>query len=245
MVSQRLTLFLVATALSTASALAQTSTQPTPSAGAQSTPAANSGQFLTTLGREQLRASRVVGVNIYGPNDERVGDVNEVILDRSGNAVAVVIGVGGFLGIGEKDVAIPYRMVEWTFGDTSAGTGNRGTANTGAASSTAPTTATTAGNPPNTAGGTGTEGHNVPTASRTGGTAGTDGSAGTTRSTGTAGGSTDGSGAYQGYPTRGTIRLTRDNLQNAPTFTYTNDRPADRPQGDRPAAPPSSNAPRQ
>jgi PRC-barrel domain len=46
------------------------------------------------------RASKMVGVNIYGPAGQKVGDVSEVLLDHQGNVKAVVIGVGGFLGMG-------------------------------------------------------------------------------------------------------------------------------------------------
>lgn len=60
------------------------------------------------------RASKLIGVGIYGPDDEKVGDVNEVLVDRKGQMQAIVVGVGGFLGIGEKDVAIPFGEVEWS-----------------------------------------------------------------------------------------------------------------------------------
>jgi hypothetical protein len=46
-------------------------------------------------------------------NNETIGDVNDVLLDRSGAAQAIVIGVGGFLGIGEKDVAVPFGALEF------------------------------------------------------------------------------------------------------------------------------------
>jgi hypothetical protein len=75
-------------------------------------------------------------------NNETIGDVNDVVLDQSGAAQAVVIGVGGFLGIGEKSVAVPYRSLEIgstrdasTTGSTSAGPSSPGggtTATTGA-----------------------------------------------------------------------------------------------------------------
>ncbi|MFZ4532327.1 MAG: PRC-barrel domain-containing protein [Alsobacter sp.] len=59
------------------------------------------------------RASKMVGVNIYGPAGQKVGDVSEVLLDHQGNVKAVVIGVGGFLGMGEKDVAVPFSAIQW------------------------------------------------------------------------------------------------------------------------------------
>src|SRR3712207_6088541 len=106
-------------------ALAQPTTSPAlptaPSAPvhqATPSPPADPGRFLNTPGPNQWRLSRLIGVNIYGfdngnPSDrDRIGDVSEVILDRSGRIEEVVIGVGGFLGIGEKNVAVPFSAVE-------------------------------------------------------------------------------------------------------------------------------------
>ena len=57
----------------------------------------------------QWMASKLIGTTVVGPNNESIGDVNDVLLDRSGQAVGwSSIGVGGFLGIGEKDVAGPF-----------------------------------------------------------------------------------------------------------------------------------------
>jgi hypothetical protein len=53
-------------------------------------------------------------VNVYGQNNEKIGDVKDVLVDKSGNAKAVVIGVGGFLGIGEKNVALPFNALQWS-----------------------------------------------------------------------------------------------------------------------------------
>ena len=61
---------------------------------------------------------------MYGPNNERIGDINEVLVDRNGKVDAIVIGAGGFLGIGEKDVALPFSQVKFVdqARDTRAGT---------------------------------------------------------------------------------------------------------------------------
>jgi hypothetical protein len=64
------------------------------------------GGFITQAQMGQYRASKLVGVNIYNGKDENIGEVNELIVDGSGKVLAVVIGVGGFLGIGEKSVAL-------------------------------------------------------------------------------------------------------------------------------------------
>ncbi len=66
--------------------------------------------------QDQILASTLIGKAVYsGPNDdaERIGDVNDVVLAPNGTADAVIIGVGGFLGIGEKDVAVDFSRVNW------------------------------------------------------------------------------------------------------------------------------------
>jgi sporulation protein YlmC with PRC-barrel domain len=60
----------------------------------------------------QWRASTLIGTRVVSANNETIGDINDVVLDRSGSAQTVVIGVGGFLGIGEKSVGVPFRSLE-------------------------------------------------------------------------------------------------------------------------------------
>ena len=95
---------LLSTALVVAPAAAQTTSAPNTNQPAARTHA-NQGPFLSQESPDQWRGSKLVGLAVYGPNNERIGDINEVLVDRSGKVEAVVIGVGGFLGIGEKDVA--------------------------------------------------------------------------------------------------------------------------------------------
>lgn len=60
-------------------------------------------------------ASNIIGQSVYngmGDGAENIGDVNDLILNPEGQVDALVIGVGGFLGIGEKDVAIEYDLVK-------------------------------------------------------------------------------------------------------------------------------------
>lgn len=61
----------------------------------------------------QWRASKMVGINIYGPDNKSIGEVNEVLIDRNGSVAGVVVGVGGFLGMGEKNVALKFNEVKW------------------------------------------------------------------------------------------------------------------------------------
>ncbi len=62
-------------------------------------------------------ASQVIGTSVYngpGDNAESIGKVNDIVISPEGEVQALVIGVGGFLGIGQKDVAIEYGLVSWT-----------------------------------------------------------------------------------------------------------------------------------
>lgn len=54
------------------------------------------------------QASNLIGAEVKTTNNEDVGSVSDLIIDESGQVVAVVVGVGGFLGMGEKDVAIGW-----------------------------------------------------------------------------------------------------------------------------------------
>ena len=55
--------------------------------------------------------SKLVGVAIYGPENKKVGSIIDVLMKPDGNADSMVIGLGGFLGIGEKDVSVAFDQV--------------------------------------------------------------------------------------------------------------------------------------
>jgi sporulation protein YlmC with PRC-barrel domain len=61
----------------------------------------------------QWRASKVIGVNVYNDNNEKIGDIQEIIIDKSAKVDNVVLGVGGFLGMGEHYVAVPMEKLKW------------------------------------------------------------------------------------------------------------------------------------
>lgn len=72
------------------------------------------GYFAAQAG--QILASAFIGQPVYnGPGNDaaNIGTVNDVIIDGDGGAQAVVIGVGGFLGLGEKDVAVVFDNLSW------------------------------------------------------------------------------------------------------------------------------------
>src|SRR3954451_6408418 len=103
----------LATTLLSSTVWAQTN-PPAPSSSPPNTAApAQSGQFLTQEKPGQWRASKLKGLDVYNNSNEKIGDIREVLLDQSGKAEAVVIGVGGFLGIGERDVAVPFSEIKF------------------------------------------------------------------------------------------------------------------------------------
>ena len=69
--------------------------------------------FVTKQETTQWRAPKLVGIGVYGPDDQQVGKIDDLLMDRNGAAQTVVIGVGGFLGFGKKDVAVPFSAVQW------------------------------------------------------------------------------------------------------------------------------------
>jgi sporulation protein YlmC with PRC-barrel domain len=163
----RSTMALVAAAVFAAPALAQT-----PAGGA-----GGSGEFVTDQAANQWRGSKLVGLTIYGSDNQPVGDVNEILVDDQGTIAAVVIGVGGLLGIGEKDVAVPFRTIQWRDVATTA------------------TSATPTNRDPN--------------AGRSG-----LGSSNEGRSSG------DAAVMSGGIPRHPVLAMTKDDLKNAPAFSY-------------------------
>ena len=68
--------------------------------------------------QDTFLASDLTGATVYSPKDEAIGDVNDVIVSRDGKVDGLVVGVGGFLGIGEKDVAIEMSKIKLTETET-------------------------------------------------------------------------------------------------------------------------------
>jgi sporulation protein YlmC with PRC-barrel domain len=67
----------------------------------------------TTAPTSGWRASKLVGVDVYNNDNEKIGDISEVLLDTSGKVSGVIIGVGGFLGLGQHDVLVPMEQLKF------------------------------------------------------------------------------------------------------------------------------------
>lgn len=70
-----------------------------------------SGTFLSLQASNQWLSSRLVGLPVYGANHDKIGAIDDLVIDQSGAIQAMVIGVGGFLGIGTKDIAVSLKSV--------------------------------------------------------------------------------------------------------------------------------------
>lgn len=98
----------LASVLAASAAVAQTQA---PAPQNQSTPSA---QAAPVPAGGQWRASKLIGVDVYNDNNEKLGEINELIVERSGRIAGAVIGVGGFLGMGEHDVMVSMDKLKFS-----------------------------------------------------------------------------------------------------------------------------------
>jgi sporulation protein YlmC with PRC-barrel domain len=131
----RLSTAAIATALASSLALP---------AAAQTAPP---GTFLTQMPEGAVRTSQIIGADVIGSDIAKLGEIEDVVIDREGKVGAVVIGVGGVLGMGGKNVAVPYASLLWNFkagpnegprSSNTGGTPTQGGTQTQGAAATAP-----------------------------------------------------------------------------------------------------------
>ncbi len=101
---------LAASALLASVAFAQSPSATTRTRATTAAPAAASD---TSSFKGNWRSSKLVGLNVYNDSNESLGSINDLLTDKSGDIKAVVIGVGGFLGVGEHLVAVPLDKVKF------------------------------------------------------------------------------------------------------------------------------------
>ena len=94
-------------------------TSPAPSSSAAAKPEAGSAKFVNSQRADQFLASKFKGTNVVGNDNEKIGDVSDILFDKNGKIEAYVLGVGGFLGIGAKDVALAPSAFQVVPGDKS------------------------------------------------------------------------------------------------------------------------------
>jgi len=89
------------------------------------------------------QSSKLIHLNVYNAQNEKIGDIKELMLKKDGNIETIVIGVGGFLGMGAHDVAVKFSEVKWVDEPVSSSTSSsntnapRPTATTGTGNTTA------------------------------------------------------------------------------------------------------------
>jgi len=195
---------------------------PAPGASAQSAPPAvpappaqgaaqavapgggQTGNFIAQQQASQMLASKLIGTSVVSQDNESIGDVNDVLIDRGGQIQGVVIGVGGFLGIGEKSVAVKFDQLEFSAAGGRGQSADTSVTGGGARNLASSNTSGTAGS--GTAGtsnpaGTGNAANNMSAPSTTGSTTG---------------GATGNSTASASE--RIVLKMTKNDLQQAPSF---------------------------
>jgi sporulation protein YlmC with PRC-barrel domain len=140
MLPKHLGLTLLGTVLISIPALAQTE-QPSGSP-VSSSEAVSTGNWLTTEEPGHWRTSKLRGLSIYNHSHEKIGTISDLLVDSGGKVQAVVISVGGFLGLGERNVAVPMDQIQFV-GDprrvNATASPNPGTGMTGSATVAIPT----------------------------------------------------------------------------------------------------------
>jgi sporulation protein YlmC with PRC-barrel domain len=134
-------------------AFAQTSppAPSTPSAQPSIPPATSSSSTVAPKAQGDMwRSSKLIGLNVYNDQNEKLGDISEILLDKSGKVDGVVIGVGGFLGMGKHDILVkmdklkfvdePVKTTTSTSSTTTTGSGAGGSMSRPAPSPSASTT---------------------------------------------------------------------------------------------------------
>jgi len=70
--------------------------------------------LLTTMPTSGTTVTNFYKQNVYDPQDNKIGEITDLIVENSGKIDAAMVGVGGFLGIGEKDVAVQFDALKQT-----------------------------------------------------------------------------------------------------------------------------------
>ncbi len=127
------------TALIAAPAMAQTSKM--------SEPKSNTAAMNETATKAGLwQGSKLIGLNVYNDQNEKIGSIKDLMVDKSGNIASAVIGVGGFLGMGERDVAVKFADLKWS-NEPVRSSGASGSTTTRPATTGAASSSTTANSP--------------------------------------------------------------------------------------------------
>ena len=120
-------------ALMVSGALAQADMSPKPPAAKNDAATAaphDTAKFIAAQSTDQWVFSKFKGTDVLGPDNAHIGNVSDMLFDKNGKILGLIVGVGGFLGIGEKSVAIDMSAFQPVPADT-------GSSSTGAGGNTA------------------------------------------------------------------------------------------------------------
>jgi hypothetical protein len=142
MIAKHMTAALIGSALLVTAAVAQTpNATPNHSMNAPAATTSSESGYHGTW-----RSSKMIGLNVYNDTNEKLGSISDLLLDKNGMIKAAVIGVGGFLGVGERLVAVPFdklKFVDTPVQSASASGSSTGTGTTTGSSTSAPATTNT------------------------------------------------------------------------------------------------------
>ena len=128
---KKLALMSAVSAFALGSAYAQTSAPSAPAATPDTTKSdtmktgstgGGTVQFVPSQKPDQFLASKFNGTDVVGSDDQKVGDVSDILFDKTGKIEAYVVAVGGFLGMGAKDVALAPSAFQVIPGDPNSAT---------------------------------------------------------------------------------------------------------------------------
>src|SRR5262249_57674243 len=88
---------------------------------------ADSAKFISSQSQDQWVFSKFKGTDVLGPENGQIGNVNDMLFDKQGKILGLIVGVGGFLGIGEKNVAIDMSAFQPVPYDTGSSTSSGST----------------------------------------------------------------------------------------------------------------------
>jgi hypothetical protein len=149
------------------------------------------GSALAQSANGEWRASKVVGVNVYNDSNEKLGSIDELIMNKQGKIDKVIIGVGGFLGVGQHDIAVNFDQLKFT--DQPVAVTTASTTTTAPSSTTTSSSATPSSPMPTTTGPSTTVGSSSASARTT---------------------------ADEWYPDHAVMSATKDQLKSMPEFKY-------------------------
>jgi sporulation protein YlmC with PRC-barrel domain len=144
MLSRFLAAAVLGSALIAAPAMAQSNNKMSESKSSS----ASTNQTATAAGMWQ--GSKLIGLSVYNDQNEKIGSIKDLMVDKSGKIDSAVIGVGGFLGMGERDIAVKFGELKWSTEPVKSASNSGGSNTTTRPSTTGAGSSSTASSGPKT-----------------------------------------------------------------------------------------------